>query len=627
MTDTATAPESFVFEAEVARLLKLMVNSVYSEPEVFLRELVSNASDACDKLRYRALAEPGLGPPAGLYQVELTLDRAARALVVADNGIGMSRDELIRELGTIARSGTGAFAEQLTGDDAKDLRLIGQFGVGFYSAFIPAERVDVVSRRAGSDEAWRWSSAGDGRFEVAPAERATAGTAITLHLKAGEDRWLDAGEVARVVKKYSDHIAIPIVLLDGDKRSALNEASALWTRPRKDITAEQYREFFRHVAHVSGEPWLTLHYRAEGKLEYSVLLFVPERRPLDLFDPARRHGVKLYVRRIFITEACEGLVPPYLRFLAGVVDAEDLPLNLSRELLQNNPLVQHIRANVTKRVIVELQRKAEKEPEAYAAFWQAFGAVLKEGIYEDAERRADLMGLVRCRSTAGEGLVGLKDYVARMRPQQKAIYYILGEEAGALAKSPQLEGFRARGLDVLLLTDSVDDFWLMAAGDFDGKPFHSVTRGAAELAGMPPLDAPAAADGAAPRDAEVATLLALFRQTLGDKVKDVRRSERLTDSAVCLVADGDGLDLHLERVLKAHKRLEQVSKPVLEVNAGHPLIAALATLAGRKGAASDLADTCQLLFEQACIQEGEPLADAAGFARRLEAALQRGLAG
>ncbi|MBM3490781.1 MAG: molecular chaperone HtpG [Alphaproteobacteria bacterium] len=626
MTAT-TAPQSFVFEAEVARLLKLMVNSVYSEPEVFLRELVSNASDACDKLRYRAIAEPALAPPAGLYQVDLVPDPAARTLTVADNGIGMSREELIRELGTIARSGTGGFAEQLTGDDAKDLRLIGQFGVGFYSAFIPADRVEVVSRMAGAGEAWRWSSTGDGRFEVAPAERATAGTSITLHLKPQEDRWLEAGTLARVVKKYSDHIAIPIVLVEGDKRTALNEASALWTRPRKDITAEQYREFFRHVAHAQGEPWLTLHARAEGKVEYTLLLFVPERRPLDLFDPARRHGVKLYVRRVFITDACEGLVPPYLRFLSGVVDAEDLPLNLSREVLQNNPLVQNIRANATKRVLTELRSKADKEPEAYAAFWRNFGAVLKEGIYEDTGHRADLLGLLRCRTTAGEGFVSLKDYVGRMKEQQKAIYYILGDDAEALAKSPQLEGFRARGLEVLLLADAVDDFWLMAAPEFDGKLFQSVTRGAADLTGLPLAEAPTATPGEPPREADVATLLALFRQSLGDKVKDVRRSERLTDSAVCLVADAEGLDLHLERMLKAHKRLEQGSKPVLEINAAHPLIRALVKQATQKGAASELADTCQLLFEQACIQEGEPLADVAGFAKRLQSALQRGLGG
>jgi len=613
------------FQAEVSRLLHLMVNSVYSDREVFLRELISNASDACDKLRYRAIAEPELLAEDAELRLEISVDAGARTLSVADNGVGIDRDDLIQDLGTIARSGTSAFVDSLTGDAAKDMTLIGQFGVGFYSAFMVAERVEVISRKAGDEQAWRWSSDGLGEFEVAEATRDGRGTTVTLHLKAGEDDWLDSGHLRRVIKKYSDHIALPIRLQDGDgEPETINAASAIWTRPKNEITDEQYTEFYHHVGHVFDEPWLTIHYKAEGKIEYTGLLFVPQRRPFDLFDPARRHHVKLYVKRVFITDEAEGLVPGYLRFLRGVVDSEDLPLNISREMLQTTPLMTHMRQAVTRRVLGELKKKAEKAPDEYADFWDNFGPVLKEGLYEDVERRDELLELTRFRSTAGDGLVSLKDYVGRMKDGQTAIYYISGDDPDALKSSPHLEGFRARGIEVLMLSDPVDDFWITAVDDYDGKPLRSATRGTSDLADIATEDSDTEAEAEAPvREAEIATLIALLKQSLGEAVKDVRTTDRLTDSAVCLVADEGDMDLRLERLLKAHQQLQQGSARILEINPSHALIRQLALRAGESGAADALDDMAHLLLDQALIVEGEALPDPAAFARRMTTALAK----
>jgi len=613
------------FQAEVSRLLHLMVNSVYSDREVFLRELISNASDACDKLRYRAIAEPELLADDAELRLEISVDAGARTLSVADNGVGMDRDDLIQDLGTIARSGTSAFVDSLTGDAAKDMTLIGQFGVGFYSAFMVAERVEVISRKAGDEQAWRWSSDGLGEFEVAEATRDSRGTTVTLHLKAGEDDWLDGGHLRRVIKKYSDHIALPIRLQDGDgEPETINAASAIWTRPKNEITDEQYTEFYHHVGHVFDEPCLTIHYKAEGKIEYTGLLFVPQRRPFDLFDPARRHHVKLYVKRVFITDEAEGLVPGYLRFLRGVVDSEDLPLNISREMLQTTPLMTHMRQAVTRRVLGELKKKAEKAPDEYTDFWDNFGPVLKEGLYEDVERRDELLELTRFRSTAGDGFVSLKDYVGRMKDGQTAVYYISGDDPDALKSSPHLEGFRARGIEVLMLSDPVDDFWITAVDDYDGKPLRSATRGTSDLADIATEDGDTEAEAEAPvREAEIATLIALLKQSLGEAVKDVRTTDRLTDSAVCLVADEGDMDLRLERLLKAHQQLQQSSARILEINPSHALIRQLALRAGESGAADALDDMAHLLLDQALIVEGEALPDPAAFARRMATALAK----
>ncbi len=611
------------FQAEVARLLDLVAHSLYSDKAVFLRELISNASDACDKLRYLSLTQPELAADDPAFRVTLSIDKAKRTLTVADNGIGMNRDDLVETLGTIARSGTAAFLDKASGDAKKDLALIGQFGVGFYSAFMVADEVEVLTRRAGEESGWRWVSDGKGEFTVAAAEVASRGTTIVLHLKKGEDEFLEPTRLKHIVAKYSDHIAVPIRLLDGDKEETLNSASALWMRPKSEVTAEQHKELYHHVAHAFDEPWATVHFRAEGKIEYAALLYVPTMKPFDLFNPERKNCLKLYVKRVFVAEACEELVPGYLRFLRGVVDSEDLPLNISREMLQHNPVLTKIRAGLIKRVLAALKKKADGDAESYAGFWDNFGAVLKEGLYEDAEQRDTLLGLARFRSTAGEALVSLADYAGRMKDGQEAIYYITADDLDAARRSPQLEGFAARGIEVLLLTDPVDEFWVPAVGAFDGKPFRSVTRGGADL------DKVAKADGAddkdEPQPAGTDALVALLRLELKDADKDVRASQRLTDSAVCLVADDGDMDIHLERLLKQHKQLDATHKRVLEINPAHPLIAGLSGRVAAGGNGTALADAAWLLLDQARILQGEPVADPAAFARRLAGVLQRSL--
>jgi molecular chaperone HtpG len=420
--------ETLSFQAEVSRLLDIVAHSLYSENEIFLRELISNASDACDRLRYAALTQPALASQDESYRLTIALDKKAGTLSVADNGIGMNRDDLVENLGTIARSGTAAFVSQLTGDRDADLNLIGQFGVGFYASFMVADRVEVVTRKAGDDQAWCWRSEGKGEFAVSPSERERTGTTVVVHLAKDHKEFLEPARISRIVKKYSDHIAIPIVLIGADgAEDSLNTASALWTRPKKEITDEQYREFYHHVAHAFDDPWLRLHVKAEGTLSYAALLFVPSMRPFDLFDPARKHGVKLYVRRVFITEDCAELMPAWLRFVRGVVDSEDLPLNISRETLQHNPLLAKIRRGLVKRLLGDLAKKAKDEPEAYERFWESFGAVIKEGLYEDAAEKDRILELARFRSTATDGWVRLDQYLERLRDGQDAIYYITGE--------------------------------------------------------------------------------------------------------------------------------------------------------------------------------------------------------
>ncbi len=618
--------ERLEFQAEVARLLQLMVRSVYSDKEVFLRELISNASDACDKLRYAALTRPELAEDDPEYRIRVTLDGEARVIEIADNGIGMDREELIRELGTIARSGTGAFLDQLTGDAAEDMQLIGQFGVGFYSVFMVAESVAVTSRKAGDEAAWLWASEGTGEFTIANAERETRGTSVSVQLRDGEDRWLEPGVLAGIVKTYSDHVALPIVLVEGTAEETVNQGSALWTRPRSEVTEEQYSEFYRHAGHAFDAPWLTVHYKAEGKIEYAVLLFVPSARPLDLFDPARRHRVKLYVKRIFITDDCQELIPAYLRFMKGIVDCEDLPLNISREMLQTSPLLAHLKSAIGRRVLNELEKKAREDAESFAAFWESFGAVLKEGIYEDEERRDAILKIARFHSTADDKLVALADYLARAKDGQKAIYYITGDDAELLAKSPQLEGYRARGIEVLLLSDAVDNFWLTTVEEFEGTPFRSVTRGAADLDEMASGEGGAEAGSEAPREADIATLSVALKQSLGEAVKDVRASTRLTDSAVCLVADDGALDMHLERLLKQQRQLDAISERIMEINPRHDLIRALVAKVKADGAGAKFDDAARLLLDQALILEGEALPDPADFARRISALMARDIA-
>jgi len=604
-------------------LLDIVAHSLYSDRSVFLRELVSNASDACDRLRYLALTRPELASEDAQYRVVITPDAAAKTLTIADNGIGMNHDDLVANLGTIARSGTAAFLKEATGDAAKDLSLIGQFGVGFYAAFMAAEKVEVFSRRAGETQGWRWVSDGKGDFAVAAADDVARGTKIVLHLREDATEFLETPRLKSIITRYSDHIALPILLKADGKEDRLNEAAALWMRPKAEITERQYAEFYRHVSHGFDEPRLTIHWRAEGKIDYTALLFVPKSRPFDLFHPERKHGVKLYVRRVFITDDCADLLPGYLRFLRGLVDSEDLPLSISREMLQHNPLVAKIRVALVKRTLSELTKLAEKETESFADFWKDFGPVLKEGLYEDQEQRETLLKLARFRSTQGEGLVSLADYVGRMKPGQEAIYYLSGESVEAAARSPQLEGFAARGVEVLLLSDPVDEFWIPNVGAYDAKPFKSVTRGGAELDKIAlPEEKQKAAE---PQPAGTDALIALLRLALKDAVKDVRSSARLDTSAVCLVADEGDMDIHLERLLKQHRQLDSGAKRVLEVNPHHPLIAGLAKRLSQQGSSEEVTEAAWLLLDQARIVQGEPVADPVAFARRLDATLLKAL--
>ena len=621
----ATSQAAMPFKAEVSRLLDIVVHSLYSDKEIFLRELIANASDACDKLRYAALTQSHLLTGDSDFKITITPDAKARTLTVADNGIGMSREELTDNLGTIARSGTTAFLEQLaTAKDAKpDVNLIGKFGVGFYAAFIVADRVEVKSRKAGSEESWCWASDGKGEFTVTPGDKATRGTEVVIHLKTGEHEFLEAERLRHIVGKYADHIAIPVTLAGEDKPA--NRAGALWLRPKAEITAEQYKEFYHHTAHAFDEPALTVHWRAEGKLEYTGLLFVPGTKPFDLFDPKRRHGVKLYVKRVFITDEAEGLVPPWLRFLRGVVDSEDLPLNVSREMLQNNPMLGHIRKGITRRVLSDLVKFAGGAAEPYAKFWTNFGPVLKEGLYEEAESRPELLKLLRCASSTSEQPVSLDDYISRMKEGQASIYYICGESVERLQRNPHLEGFRAKGVEVLLLTDTVDDFWPAAVGEYQDKKFVSVTRAGADLGKIAGADAEA---DETPKETpkELAVLIDLLKTTLGDAVKDVRASANLTDSPVCLTADEGDLDIHLERFLKQHNQIKLPSKRILELNPQHPVIAKMTDKAGDQNATDDLTDAGWLLFDQARLADGESLSDPAGFGQRLARLLAKGLA-
>jgi molecular chaperone HtpG len=619
--------ERLSFQAEVSRLLDIVAHSLYSEKEVFLRELISNASDACDRLRYAALTQPELSAEDPDLKIRLTTDAEAKTLTVADNGIGMNREDLIENLGTIARSGTAAFMNKLTGDAKKDVGLIGQFGVGFYSAFMVSDKVVVLTRKAGESQGWRWESDGRGDFTVSEASDVPRGTRVVMHLKADEGEFLEESRLRRIVQKYSDHIALPIVYGEGEEAQSLNKASALWTRSRNEITPEQYKEFYHHVGHAFDDPWLTMHWRAEGKIEYTSLLFVPATKPFDLFNPERRHRVKLYVRRVFITDEAEGLVPPYLRFLRGVVDSEDLPLNVSREMLQHNPMLAKIRSGIVRRVLGDLVKKAEdtEQAEAYVTFWENFGAVLKEGLYEDYEHREQITKLLRFRTTGAEGLVSLDDYVGRMKEGQDTIFYITGDDIDTLRRSPQIEGFKARGVEVLLLTDPVDEFWIPSVGEYKDKKFKSVTRGGADLSRIKAADEPEKPAEDKPAENDLGSLVAALKLTLADAVKDVRISERLTDSPVCLVADEGDMDMHLERLLKQHRQLDTSAQRILEVNPTHPLIRRLTDLAAKDGVSDGLEDVAWLLLDQARIVEGEQIPDPAAFSRRLAVMLEKGL--
>jgi molecular chaperone HtpG len=629
MTDTTTAEpkagESHQFQAEVAELLRLMVHSVYSETDVFLRELISNASDACDRLRYEAIANPDLLVEDAGLRIRLTPDKDAGTLTIADNGIGMNRQELIDNLGTVARSGTRAFMDKLA--EAKDgTSLIGQFGVGFYSAFMVADRITVTSRRAGSSEAFVWTSTGGAGFDIAAADDAAAarvkrGTEIVLHLKDDAKKYLEPYEIRRVVSTYSDHILFPIELVEGDKSDKVNSASALWQRPKSELKPEDYKQAYQTIAHAFDDPAMTLHYKAEGRQAYAVLLFAPSTRPFDLFDPSRKGHVKLYVRRVYITDDAD-LMPSWLRFIRGVVDSEDLPLNISREMLQNNPQVAAMRKALTGRVITELESLAEKDAEAFGKIWDAFGAVIKEGIYEDHERRDALLKLARFDTTTGKART-LKQYVADFKPNQTEIYFLVGDSADRLKSNPKLEAARARGIEVLLLSDPVDAFWTMMPSDFDGKPLKSLSKGDVDF-GLIPLTEEK--DETKPEDkgeTDEATVIAAVKLALGERVADVKASSRLADSPACLVASQAGPGLEIERLLSRQNR-GSGAKPILELNMKHALVRAVGA-AQKASNENDVNDLSALLFEQAQILDGEVPDDPAAFAARVNRLVARGL--
>jgi molecular chaperone HtpG len=621
--------ETLGFQAEVKELLNLMIHSLYSNKEIFLRELISNASDACDRLRFEALNNAALYGDDGDLQIRVSFDKEARTLTIADNGIGLSRDEAVEHLGTIAKSGTREFFSALTGDQAKDAHLIGQFGVGFYSSYIVADKVTVLSRRAGleANQAVRWESAGEGDFTVEVIERAQRGTEVTLHLRQGEDEFLSSWKLREIIRKYSDHITLPILMkkekwdeeakaqLATDEDETVNQASALWSRAKSEITDEQYNEFYKHVAHDFEDPLAHVHARVEGKQEYTQLLYIPSRAPFDLFERTARHGIKLYVRRVFIMDDAEQLMPLYLRFVRGVVDSNDLPLNVSREILQQSRDIETIRGGCVKKVLGLLESLADHddaaEKEKYGKFWKEFGRVLKEGVGEDFANKERIARLLRFASTHADTPdedVSLADYVARMKEGQEKIYYVTAETFTAARNSPHLEIFRKKGIEVLLLSDRVDEWVTGHLTEFDGKPLQSVAKGGLDLGKLEDVAEKEEAEKAAD---EYKDLLEKVKTTLGDKVKDVRVTHRLTDSPSCLVADEYDLGGNLQRILKAAGQPAPASKPILEINPRHPAVQRL------KHEETRFDDWANLLLEQAILAEGGSLDDPAGFVKRI----------
>ncbi|MBN66442.1 MAG: molecular chaperone HtpG [Rickettsiales bacterium] len=620
--------ESIEFSAEISKVLQLMIHSLYTNKDIFLRELISNASDACDKLRYQAVQNDALLDGDAELKIRIAADKDNKTIRVGDNGIGMNRDDLIANLGTIAKSGTQEFIQSLTGDNKKDVSLIGQFGVGFYSAFMVADKVEVRTRKAGEDTGWLWVSEGDGQFTIQPMEDVNRGTEITLHVNDDAKEYLDAFKLKFIAQTYSDHISFPIMLEDAEgNEEKVNEGSAIWARPKSDITDEQYKEFYHHVAHQPDEPWLTLHNKAEGVVEYTNLLYVPSMKPFDLFNPERRRRVKLYVKRVFISDEGVDLVPHYLRFLRGVVDSQDLPLNISRETLQDNPVLKKIRDAITKKVLNELKKKAAKDSEDYLSFWNNFGAVLKEGLCEHDTPRDLLFDACRFYSSHDESApISLESYVERMKEGQEHIYYINGDNLDALRHSPQIEGFKKKGIEVLFFTDHVDDFWVNVANKYKDIGFKSVLRAGNDL---DTLEGESASDEETKEEtpsADMDALITFMKETLGDMVRDVRTTSKLAESPVCLAVNEGDMDPRMERFLLEHKQLPKGTAKILEINPSHPIITSLAKQLGNDGQQEDAKDAVHLLFDQARIIEGEAIEDPSNFARRMSAFMARGLA-
>jgi molecular chaperone HtpG len=614
------------FQTEVKQLLHLMIHSLYSNKEIFLRELISNASDACDKLRFEALNNDSLYDQDTELGIRIAFDKEARTLTISDNGIGMTRDEVIQNIGTIARSGTKAFLENLSGDAKADANLIGQFGVGFYSSFIVADKVTLITRKAGTTEGVRWESEGTGEFSLEEADKPTRGTDIILHLKDGEDEFLDHWRLNNIIRKYSDHITLPVYMkktptydeegnvVDSEEEEAVNQAAALWARPKSEISDEQYKEFYKHVSHDYEEPLAWSHAKVEGRQEYTELLYIPKRPPFDLYERERKQGIKLYVRRVFIMEDTEKLLPQYLRFIRGIIDSANLPLNVSREILQHGKDIDTIKAGCVKKVLDLLHDLAQNKPEDYATFWKAFGTVFKEGLAEDSNNKEKIAKLCRFASThldTAEQSISLEDYVARMKTGQEAIYYVTADTFAAAKNSPHLEVFRKKGIEVLLLSDRIDEWVVSSLTEFDGKKLISVAKGDLDLGAMEDE----AEKEAQKRDEEsFKDLTTKIKETLGDSVKDVRITHRLTDSPSCLVADKDAMSAHLERLLKSVGQGGELgSKPILEINPQHPLINKL----NLENSTERFNDLTHVIYEQALLAEGGQLADPASFVKRI----------
>ncbi|MFS2152887.1 MULTISPECIES: molecular chaperone HtpG [unclassified Rhizobium] len=609
-------PEQHAFEADVSRLLHMMVHSVYSDKDVFLRELISNAADACEKLRYESISNPRLSSDGLEPGILVKLDEEARTLIVEDTGIGMSREEMVDALGTIARSGTKAFMDRLEAAKAGEkAELIGQFGVGFYSSFMVADQVDVISRRAGEFEASKWSSDGKGRYNIVtvdPGQAPARGTRVVLHLMEEAKKYSSKWTVEKIIRDQSGHVPVPIRLIekDGAEPLQLSDGAALWTKQKSDISEQDYLDFYRGVSGQYDEPLSNVHFRAEGRYEYTTLVFVPGSQPFDLFDLDRQGRIKLYVKRVFITDEAD-LVPRYLRFVRGIVDTPDLPLNISREMIQESPVLAAIKKGVTSRILSALEKMAESDADRFSKFWDLFGATIKEGIYEDFERRSQLLKLARFQSTvSNEATRGLADYVSAMREGQSAIYYISGSNLEQLRSSPHLEGFQAKGIEVLLLTDGVDNFWPTNVAEFEGKPFKSVTQGLADLNAV--ASGENSGEGDQQSSPEVTAFIDFARGLLGEEVADVRVSGRLTESAVCLVAPENGPDRQLEKLLQGAGRLQTASKPILEINARSELILDVASM--RDQAFRE--DAAWLLLDEARILDGDKPANPRAFAER-----------
>ena len=621
--NNSAAPEKMAFQAEVKQLLQLMIHSLYSNKEIVLRELISNASDAADKLRFEALADGALYEDDSELKIRVAFDKEARTVSISDNGIGMSRDEVIANIGTIAKSGTKEFFNALTGDQAKDANLIGQFGVGFYSSFIIADKVTLITRRAGATDAVRWQSSGEGDYTLEAAEKAARGTEIILHLRDGEDEFLSDWKLKTIIRKYSDHITLPIVMKKSewkegaevatDDDETVNRASALWARNKNDISEDEYKEFYKHVSHDFEAPLAWSHSRVEGNQEYISLLYIPTKAPFDLYDRERRHGIKLYVKRVFIMEDAEKLMPQYLRFVRGVIDSADLPLNVSREILQSSRDVDAIKAGSTKKILSLLEDLAENKTEDYATFYKEFGRVLKEGVGEDFANKDKIASLLRFASTHADTdaqVVSLKDYIARMQPEQEVIYYITADSFAAAQHSPHLEIFRKKGIEVLLMSDRVDEWLLGSLTDFEGKKLQSIAKGDLDLG---KLESDTEKEIHKKIEDEAKSLLERIKKTLGDQVKDVRVTHRLTDSPACLISDAEDLSGNLARMLKAAGQNTPETKPILEINPTHKLVKRLEA----ETSEAVFSDLSLVLFDQALLAEGGLLNDPASFVKRM----------